>query len=137
MASAKALRGGLVALLKCYPLKSGYSTVSHLKPLVRLTAEHEQCFARLRNGDRLLVDVSDFIGRTIYYLGDYDPKITWLCKRILGRGDTMLDVGANMGVVTGYASKIVGPEGHVHAFEPQPASPSGSGSRLRRTGEAT
>jgi FkbM family methyltransferase len=111
----------LAGLGHAYPLKSGCALLANTKPLRRRTGAPERRFARLRNGDRLLVDLNDYVGRTVYYIGDYDPKITWLCRHVLRRGDTMLDVGANMGVVTEYASKLVGPAGRVHAVEPQPA----------------
>jgi FkbM family methyltransferase len=37
-------------------------------------------------------------------------------------GDTVIDVGANVGVYTMLAAELVGPSGHVHAFEPDPQS---------------
>jgi FkbM family methyltransferase len=85
-----------------------------------MTRRPEVVVARLRNGSRLVVRVDDVVGRTILYLGDYDPKITWICRRLLRPGDVMLDVGANMGVVSVVSSPLVGPSGQVHAFEPQP-----------------
>jgi FkbM family methyltransferase len=66
-----------------------------------------------------VVQVNDYIGRTIYFFGDYDPKITWVCRRVLRAGDCFLDIGANMGVYSLYAAGIVGSRGAVHAFEPQ------------------
>jgi FkbM family methyltransferase len=43
---------------------------------------------------------------------------------ILGRfvkpGDIFVDVGTNLGFITGIASKMVGENGHVHSFEPSP-----------------
>lgn len=38
--------------------------------------------------------------------------------RLVGRGDTVVDVGANVGMATYDASRIVGAAGHVHAVEP-------------------
>ena len=35
-------------------------------------------------------------------------------------GDTVLDVGAHKGAYTWHLARLVGPSGHVHAFEPQP-----------------
>src|SRR5689334_8019044 len=101
------IRSAVSVAARAYPLKSGYTRIARLRPLQAMTAEHELGYARLRNGDKLFVDLGDQVGRAIYYLGDYDPKITWLCRRILRRGDTMLDVGANMGVVTMYSSDFV------------------------------
>ena len=37
-------------------------------------------------------------------------------------GDTVVDVGANVGVYTMLAAELVGRSGHVHAFEPDPQS---------------
>jgi FkbM family methyltransferase len=37
-------------------------------------------------------------------------------------GDTVIDVGANVGIYTMLAAELVGPSGHVHAFEPDPQS---------------
>lgn len=73
-----------------------------------------------RGGAEILVPIEDWIGRTLYYFGDLDPKITWVLKRILRPGDTVLDIGANVGLVSIIARQIVGNNGKVHAFEPQP-----------------
>jgi FkbM family methyltransferase len=37
-------------------------------------------------------------------------------------GDTVIDVGANIGIHTMLAAELVGRSGHVHAFEPDPQS---------------
>jgi FkbM family methyltransferase len=37
-------------------------------------------------------------------------------------GDTVIDVGANVGIYTMLAAELVGRSGHVHAFEPDPQS---------------
>lgn len=42
------------------------------------------------------------------------------CKALLRSGDTVLDVGANIGVYTRFCSEFVGPEGHVYSLEPVP-----------------
>lgn len=41
-------------------------------------------------------------------------------KAHLPRGATFWDVGANVGLIRLFASKITGPKGHVVAFEPAP-----------------
>lgn len=42
------------------------------------------------------------------------------CKALLNPGDTVLDIGANIGVYTRFCSEFVGPAGHVHSLEPVP-----------------
>jgi FkbM family methyltransferase len=114
------LRAIVRGVTRWYPLYSGATGISHLRPLVHWTRHDEVVVTTLRDGTRLKVKLNDFIGRTIYYVGDYDRKITWLCRQFLRPGDCMLDIGANMGVVAAYAARRVGPAGVVHAFEPQP-----------------
>lgn len=65
--------------------------------------------------------LDDAVGRCIFLTGDYDRKITSMCRRLLRAGDVALDIGANLGVVTLAMAKFVGPTGRVHAFEPNPA----------------
>jgi FkbM family methyltransferase len=52
--------------------------------------------------------------------GAYEPGITKLFKRLVKRGMMVADVGAHVGYYTLLASKLVGPEGKVYAFEPDP-----------------
>jgi FkbM family methyltransferase len=47
----------------------------------------------------------------------YEPELSYL-KMILSPGNTFVDVGANIGIYTLAASKIVGETGRVLAFEP-------------------
>ncbi len=52
--------------------------------------------------------------------GEWEPVETALLLVRLREGDTFVDVGAHMGYFTLLASKLVGPEGRVFAFEPNP-----------------
>jgi FkbM family methyltransferase len=113
------LRAPLRVAVRRYPLFSGGASLVQREPFRRLTPSDAICLAQLRDGGRLFVKSDDFIGRAILLTGDYDPKLTWLCQMVLRPGDTVLDVGANHGVVTAYAARLVGPVGTVHAFEPQ------------------
>ena len=47
-----------------------------------------------------------------------DRRERALARRILKPGMTVADVGANIGVYSRFFSRLVGPSGHVHAFEP-------------------
>jgi FkbM family methyltransferase len=53
-------------------------------------------------------------------LDEYEPSVTDCLRSILRPGMTFCDVGANLGVFTLFASRLVGPSGRVVAFEPVP-----------------
>jgi FkbM family methyltransferase len=74
----------------------------------------------LRCGAQAIVFVEDYVGRTMYLWGEYDPRITSVVAAVIRPGDTVLDIGANFGVVGLLACKQVGEKGKVHMFEPQP-----------------
>lgn len=45
-----------------------------------------------------------------------------LARRVIHPGDTVIDVGANVGYLTTFLSQLVGPNGNVLAFEPSATS---------------
>lgn len=53
-----------------------------------------------------------------YYLGFYEAGALNVFKTILKDGDCFIDVGANIGLMSFYSSKIVGNNGRVISFEP-------------------
>ena len=84
--------------------------------------------ALLRDGDRLEghvgaykvdLELRDQIQRQIYF-DLYGPEEVELLSRIVGRGDIVFDVGANVGYYSLLCSQLVGSIGSVHAFEPIP-----------------
>lgn len=72
---------------------------------------------KTRHGSTMGLDLRQFIDRTIYCTGEWEPHETQVIQRILRPGSSFADVGANIGYFTLLAAKIVGPTGHVHAFE--------------------
>lgn len=49
-----------------------------------------------------------------------DEEVFFALSNTIKPGDTVLDVGANVGIFTSHMAKLVGPRGRVHAFEPEP-----------------
>lgn len=111
----------LAAFTRRYPLYSGCGTFAN-HPAIRSLAGpvvDRRVWARVSGGE-IQVDLNEYIGRAAYYVGDLDRKITWICERIVSPGDVTIDIGANVGLVTVWLAKLVGPTGKVHAFEPNP-----------------
>jgi FkbM family methyltransferase len=67
-------------------------------------------------GSNLQLDLTNYVDRTIF-MGCYEPLNTSLFKRILTRGATVVDVGANIGYFTFLAASLVGKNGRVVAVE--------------------
>lgn len=60
------------------------------------------------------------IERSLYYTGTYEKGSLDLIQKVLKEGDVFIDVGANIGMMTVFASGVVGQTGKVIAFEPNP-----------------
>ena len=58
--------------------------------------------------------------RTIYFSGTYEAGTLNVIKNCLSKGDTFIDIGTNIGLISLFASKIVGNDGFVFSFEPEP-----------------
>lgn len=50
----------------------------------------------------------------------FEPETEMAFRRLLKPGMIVADVGANIGYTAALAARLVGPGGHVHAFEPAP-----------------
>lgn len=75
-----------------------------------------------RHGFKMSVDLGEWIGQHIYMTGSYEPATTRLMSLLLQEGNTMIDVGANIGFFALLAFSKVGPSGKVVAFEPVPST---------------
>ena len=63
-----------------------------------------------------------YIGRSLITYGEYsEPEVQLLCG-ILSQGDVVVEVGANIGVITVPLATAVGTGGRVVAIEPDPAN---------------
>lgn len=115
------LRQRLIAsATRLYPFYSGCGTIANSRLIYFLSGKHRcHAWSPIQGGD-IYADLDDYVGRAAYFLGDLDKKITWICNQIVGDGDVVLDIGANIGMVTLPLSKLVGPNGQVYSFEPNP-----------------
>lgn len=111
------------ALLRAYyrhlPAIAGKRTVWYhvVKPLLRSGATLQ---TRTRFGAQMRVRFPDTIQTYIYFFGVWEPAITAYLLATLAPGDTVIDIGANIGYDTLLAAHCVGPRGRVLAIEASP-----------------
>lgn len=113
-------RQAVARLTRLYPLASGGANLANHRWVQSLAGSPSgQAWASVRGGE-VYASLDDYIGRATYFIGDLDRKISDVCRRLLRPGDQALDIGANIGLVSLLMSRLVGPGGSVHAFEPNP-----------------
>lgn len=71
----------------------------------------------LASGYRICASPVDHLG---YLLGTNEPHLQRIISQYVAVGDTVYDIGANIGYVSLSLAKSVGPSGKVIAFEPVP-----------------
>jgi FkbM family methyltransferase len=96
----RALRLGAIAL--------GYPRVLQRREL-RIADMNGYCFQ---------VNVGESLGVGPYFFGD--SGTTWFTRSLIRPGDACVDAGANAGHYTFLCASLVGPQGRVFAFEPNP-----------------
>ena len=71
-------------------------------------------------GLNLRIDLDDTIGRQVDAFGVFELSVCEAIRRLVDEGEATMDVGANIGHMTGLLAHCVGSEGTVDAFEPNP-----------------
>lgn len=67
-----------------------------------------------------LVNTKDIIGWNIFFFGEYEAATNRALEKYLCPGDVVVEAGSNIGSETVLISKLVGEQGRVHCFEPNP-----------------
>ena len=79
--------------------------------------------AEMYGGYSLLLRPSlDEHERQLFFDRTYEPALLAALDLVLRPGDVMVDVGANLGIMTLHAARAVGPTGTVVAIEPHPST---------------
>ena len=115
------LRQALVsAVTRRYPFYSGCGSLANHRLIDLLAgASSDMPWASVPGGE-VLAPLNDYVGRAAFYVGDLDRKLSWICRKLIRPGDTVLDIGANIGIVTVLMARLAGQDGRVHSFEPNP-----------------
>ncbi|HVZ28242.1 MAG TPA: FkbM family methyltransferase [Rhizomicrobium sp.] len=69
-------------------------------------------------GLNLNLDPDQSIDMRLYYTGDYEPNTLGAIEKLIRKGSVVIDIGANIGVVSLWMAKCAGPDGLVIAVEP-------------------
>ena len=87
------------------------------------------CFYALRPSGEVTLDIAEGKVRIdlkdrgqapyLFLFGAYDESEIEILRAIVRPGMSVADIGANFGYFTLLMSRLVGPEGHVYAFEPE------------------
>lgn len=75
--------------------------------------------ADCRDGVMIFNPLDRYIGRSLDLYGEFSAGETRLFSQLIKSGDTVIDVGANIGAHTLWMAQRAGPAGRVIAFEPQ------------------
>jgi FkbM family methyltransferase len=83
----------------------------------RLFGLSKRRLVRTEQGKFYINSISDFGSRLL--AGEYEPQMEAVLRRYLRPGGVFIDLGANEGYFSVFASGLVGPHGAVIAVEPQ------------------
>jgi FkbM family methyltransferase len=110
-------------------VREGVSLDEVIREFVR-SDEHHALRERERVEEEQVVDLGGYqllvptrdpdFGRNISTFKEYEEPVRRAIREHLGSGDTFIDIGANMGVMTFLGASIVGAFGRVVAVEPNP-----------------
>ena len=95
-----------------------YRVLSRLRRLGTYPFLH--LYQRVRECAGFHCDLRDSTAAEVCFTGRYEPQETQLLRDLLQPGNVFIDVGANWGYYTLAAAQLVGRQGRVVAFEPEP-----------------
>lgn len=112
--------GKVTDILRNTPLRKSAFLIKLQENLLRLFYKKET--VKVGEFDVKIHSPTEIIGKKLVLEGGFETEeIAFLCN-LAQPGDTVVDVGANIGLYTLHLSRAVGPTGRVFSFEPDPAN---------------
>jgi FkbM family methyltransferase len=117
----------LAVLIAIFGFGSGASPFLRLEHSIRMQLADHSKVAALDvpgiSGLKMFLHPKDkVITYRVMADGLWEENETHWVSQFVGEGDTFVDIGANVGYFTLVASRLVGENGHVYAFEPDPVA---------------
>jgi len=115
----KPLRALFRTAMQFYPREYGkYSILMKLYfPYLAPTSPTKEVVT-LHDGIRMELVLNEYVQSQLYLFGAFEPATVKVLKRLVKSGDTVLDIGANVGYISLVLAKCVGNSGKVFSFEP-------------------
>jgi len=115
----KPLRALFRTAMQFYPREYGkYSILMRLYfPYLAPTSPTKEVVT-LHDGIRMELVLNEYVQSQLYLFGAFEPATVKVLKRLVKSGDTVLDIGANVGYMSLVLAKCVGKSGKVFSFEP-------------------
>jgi FkbM family methyltransferase len=105
------------ALWRTFPVRGGGRLIDLF--VLRLARSHGDLLLQA-DGCRFLVSFENPPETSLFLWRSYEPEVTTALRAVLREGDTVVDIGANSGVLTVLMGAAVGPTGTVVAVDPSP-----------------
>ncbi len=104
--------------LRAWPFPRGAGRIVD-RLFSRLSFDEDVATVRTTDGFEMHIMPNELIGRHIYLTGEFDRSMVEVLCNFAEDGDTLLDIGANVGYVSACFLKNI-PNSKVFAVEPQP-----------------
>lgn len=107
-------RGGIRRLVGVPGVRKTYQRLVRFSP--------QEMLVEVQGNKMYITPPDSALGRELLLWGNYEKGEVRVFHELIRRGMNVVDLGANIGYFTLIAAKLVGPEGKVFAFEPEPGN---------------
>lgn len=112
----------LVLLMERHDLVGAWRVRSWFESKIFLISQDKPVLCSTAQGVQIVLEPQHDNGveKSIFRTGTYEGGTLAVMAGVLKTGSRFLDVGTNVGLMSLYAAKLVGPTGRVDSFEPLP-----------------